>query len=63
MVAVLAGSARVPRPKANMETAQNGWGALANQKVTFKVEETGASCTALTNSDGASCAVRPPGAV
>jgi len=38
----------------------NGWGALAGQKVTFSVNETGASCTATTNADGvASCAVRP----
>ena len=38
----------------------NGWGPVANQKVTFSVGKNGAACTATTNAEGvASCAVRP----
>jgi glyoxylase-like metal-dependent hydrolase (beta-lactamase superfamily II) len=39
---------------------QNGWGPLVNRKVRFAVDDTGASCTATTDSNGvASCDVRP----
>jgi glyoxylase-like metal-dependent hydrolase (beta-lactamase superfamily II) len=49
-----------PTPTNVAARVKNGWGALANQKVTFTVKETGASCTAVTNTDGvASCDVRP----
>jgi glyoxylase-like metal-dependent hydrolase (beta-lactamase superfamily II) len=49
-----------PTPTNVAAKVTNGWGPLAGQQVTFKVDETGASCTGTTNSDGvASCAVRP----
>jgi hypothetical protein len=49
-----------PTPTNVKAKVKNGWGPLANQKVRFFVDETGASCTATTNADGvASCDVRP----
>lgn len=49
-----------PTPNKVAAKLSNGWGALANRQVTFKVAETGATCTATTDADGiASCAVRP----
>lgn len=49
-----------PTPTNVTAQVKNGWGPLANQKVKFSVEETGASCTAMTNASGvASCSVRP----
>lgn len=49
-----------PTPTKVAATVQNGWGPLANQKVTFSVAETGATCTATTNAQGiASCQINP----
>ena len=49
-----------PTPTQVSAKLQSGWGPTANQKVTFSVAETGASCTATTGADGvASCDVRP----
>jgi len=49
-----------PTPTKVAAKVQNGWGPLANQKVTFSVVETGASCSAMTNDEGvASCPIRP----
>jgi len=49
-----------PTPNKVAAKLQNGWGALASQKVSFSVPETGASCTATTNADGvASCDIHP----
>ena len=49
-----------PTPTKVAAKLTNGWGATANQKVTFSVAETGAACTATTNAEGvASCDVRP----
>lgn len=49
-----------PTPTKVAAQVKNGWGALANQKVTFSVSETGAACTATTNAEGvASCDIRP----
>lgn len=49
-----------PTPTNVAARVTNGWGPLANQQVTFKVDDAGASCTATTNNDGvASCPVRP----
>ena len=49
-----------PTPNKVSARVKNGWGPLANQKVRFSVDETGASCTATTDADGvASCDVRP----
>jgi len=49
-----------PTPNKVAARLKNGWNAVANQRVTFSVAETGASCTALTNDDGvASCKVTP----
>jgi len=49
-----------PTPTKIAAKVHNGWGPLANQKVKFSVAETGATCTAMTNSNGvASCAVHP----
>jgi hypothetical protein len=49
-----------PTPTNVKAKVQNGWGPLVNQKVKFSVAETGASCTATTDTNGiASCAVRP----
>jgi hypothetical protein len=49
-----------PTPTKVAAQVKNGWGALANQQVTFSVSETGAACTATTNADGvASCDIRP----
>jgi glyoxylase-like metal-dependent hydrolase (beta-lactamase superfamily II) len=49
-----------PTPTKVAAKVKNGWGPLANQKVKFSVEETGASCTAMTDTEGvASCDVRP----
>ena len=49
-----------PTPTKVAAKVQNGWGPLANQKVTFSVAETGASCSAMTNDMGvASCPIRP----
>ncbi|MFO1328473.1 MAG: MBL fold metallo-hydrolase [Rubrivivax sp.] len=49
-----------PTPTKVSARVRSGWGPLANQKVRFSVDETGASCTATTNADGvASCSVRP----
>jgi hypothetical protein len=49
-----------PTPTKVAAKVLNGWGPLVNQKVKFSVEETGASCTATTDTNGvASCDVRP----
>lgn len=49
-----------PTPTQVAAKVKNGWGPLANQKVKFSVDETGASCTAMTDANGvASCDVRP----
>jgi glyoxylase-like metal-dependent hydrolase (beta-lactamase superfamily II) len=49
-----------PSPTKVAAKLNNGWNAVAKQRVTFSVAETGASCTALTNADGvASCDVHP----
>lgn len=49
-----------PTPTNVKAKVQNGWGPLVNQKVKFSVAETGASCTATTDTHGiATCAVRP----
>jgi hypothetical protein len=49
-----------PTPTKVAAQVKNGWGTLANQKVTFSVSETGAACTATTNAEGiASCDIRP----
>ncbi len=49
-----------PTPTKVAAQVKNGWGPLANQKVRFSVDETGASCTAMTDANGvASCSVRP----
>jgi glyoxylase-like metal-dependent hydrolase (beta-lactamase superfamily II) len=49
-----------PTPNKVQARLQNGWGPLANQKLKFSVAETGASCTATTDSSGvASCTVHP----
>lgn len=47
-----------PTPNKVAAKLSNGWGAVANRQLTFKVADTGASCTATTNVDGvASCNV------
>jgi glyoxylase-like metal-dependent hydrolase (beta-lactamase superfamily II) len=49
-----------PTPTKVAAKVLNGWGPLVNQKVKFSVEETGASCTGTTDTNGvASCDVRP----
>ena len=49
-----------PTPIKIAAKVKNGWGPLANQRVRFSVDETGASCTATTDANGvASCDVRP----
>jgi glyoxylase-like metal-dependent hydrolase (beta-lactamase superfamily II) len=49
-----------PTPTKVAAKVKNGWGPLANQRVRFSVDETGASCTATTDANGvASCDVRP----
>jgi hypothetical protein len=49
-----------PTPTKVAAKLTNGWGPVANQKVTFSVGKNGAACTATTNAEGvASCAVRP----
>lgn len=49
-----------PTPNKVAAKLSNGWGPLANRKVKFSVEETGASCTATTDAAGvASCQVHP----
>lgn len=49
-----------PTPTKVAAKVMNGWGPLTSQKVRFSVDETGASCTAMTDADGvASCDVRP----
>jgi len=49
-----------PTPTKIAAKVKNGWGPLANQRVRFSVDETGASCTATTDANGvASCDVRP----
>ena len=49
-----------PTPTKVAAKLTNGWGPLANQKVTFSVGKSGPACTAMTNSQGvASCAVHP----
>lgn len=49
-----------PTPNKVAAKVKNGWGPLANQRVRFSVDETGASCTATTDANGvASCDVRP----
>jgi glyoxylase-like metal-dependent hydrolase (beta-lactamase superfamily II) len=49
-----------PTPTKVAAKLKNGWSDVANQRVTFSVVETGASCTALTDADGvASCDVHP----
>jgi hypothetical protein len=49
-----------PTPTKVAAKVQNGWGPLANQKVTFSVAETGASCSAMTDDKGvASCPIHP----
>jgi glyoxylase-like metal-dependent hydrolase (beta-lactamase superfamily II) len=49
-----------PTPTSVAARVRNGWGPLANQTVRFSVDDTGASCTATTDSNGvASCSVRP----
>lgn len=45
-----------PTPNKVAARLSNGWGAVANRQLLFKVAETGASCAAVTNMDGvASC--------
>lgn len=54
-IAIVDGS---PAPNQVAAKLSNGWGAVANRPITFKVAETGASCTAMTNAEGmASCSV------
>ena len=49
-----------PTPTKVAAKVKNGWGPLANQRVRFSVDETGASCTATTDANGvASCDLRP----
>ena len=56
-IAFTEGSPTVNNVSARMS---NGWNDAANQKVTFSVAQTGASCTATTDADGvASCAIHP----